>query len=175
MDFEATKYLYADADISDDGLYRYRLSRRLGMGERTVLFVGVNPSKADGKEDDPTVRREVGFARAWGFDWYLKGNIYAYRATKTKDLRAAAQQDVDLIYGPRNQDELKWMVHKAELVVAAWGAEPLDCYGSTLAGWILSLEHTRCLGQNQDGTPKHPLYLPATTTLRRHVPAQNPV
>lgn len=160
-----TKYLDMGADVSDDGLYRYWLSRRLSMGERTVLFVGVNPSTADATQDDPTIRREVAFARAWGFDWYLKGNIYAYRATKTKDLRAAAQQSPEIIYGPRNQDELKWMVGKADLIVAAWGAEPLDCYGSTLAGWILSLLHTRCLGRNQDGSPKHPLYLPKNTTL----------
>ena len=61
-------YLDASADISDDGMYRYWLSRRLSMGERTVLFVGLNPSTADATKDDPTIRRCVGFARAWGFD-----------------------------------------------------------------------------------------------------------
>lgn len=159
------KYLDADANISEDGLYRYWLSRRLSMGERTVLFVGVNPSTADAHHDDPTVRREVSFASAWGFDRYLKGNIYAYRATNTKELRAAAKEHANVISGPRNRAELLWMIHMAELVVAAWGAEPLDCYGSTLAGWILSLPHTRCLGRNKNGSPKHPLYLPATTPL----------
>lgn len=48
------KYLDTSADISEDGLYRYWLARRLAMGERTVLFVGLNPSTADATLDDPT-------------------------------------------------------------------------------------------------------------------------
>jgi hypothetical protein len=163
------KYLDAAADISEDGVYRYSLSRRLSMGERFVLFVGLNPSTADGSQDDPTIRRCVGFARAWGFDWLLMGNIYAYRATKPKVMWAAAKQGAEEIYGPLNQDTLKWMVHKADLIVAAWGRARLDCYGASLAGWILSLEHTRCLGRNQDGSPKHPLFVHGTTPLERTI------
>lgn len=154
------KYLAMEADISADGLYRYWLSRRLSMGERTVLFVGLNPSTADAALDDPTIRRCVGFAKAWGFDWLLMGNVCAYRATNPKALFS-----VDDPVGPDNQEALKWMAHKAELIVAAWGGHRLTCYAQTLAGWILSLEHTRCLGQNGDGTPKHPLYLPKTSPL----------
>lgn len=49
--------LMTEAAISDCGMYRYWLSRRLSMGERTVLFVGLNPSTADALQDDPTIRR----------------------------------------------------------------------------------------------------------------------
>ena len=158
------KYLDASADISDDGLYRYALYRRLSMGERTVLFVGLNPSTADATKDDPTIRRCVGFARAWGFDWLLMGNLYAYRSTDPKVLPTVADP-----VGPFNHDRLKWMTHRAELVVAAWGKGQTACLnfnGDDVARWILSLPQTRCLGRNQDGTPKHPLYLPAATALR---------
>ena len=71
----------AFADISPDGLYRYSLSRRLTAGNRTVLFVGLNPSTADATADDPTIRRCAGFARSWSFDWLLMGNLYALRST----------------------------------------------------------------------------------------------
>jgi hypothetical protein len=57
------------------------------------------------------------------------------------------------------------MAQKADLVVAAWGKNRLNCYASTLAGWLLSLPQTRCLGKNKNGTPKHPLYLPKSTEL----------
>ena len=155
-----TRYLEASADISEDGLYRYWLSRRLSMGERMVLFVGLNPSTADAQQDDPTIRRCVGFARDWGFDWLLMGNLCAYRSTNPKVLLT-----IDDPVGPLNQDALKWMMQKAELVVAAWGKHRVNCYAHTLVGWILSLPHTRCLGQNGDGSPRHPLYLPKTTAL----------
>lgn len=154
-------YLATDALLSADTIYRYWLSRRLAPGGRTIAFIGLNPSTADGTVDDPTVRREVGFARAWGFDWYLKGNIYAYRATNPKDLPRAL---VD-IHGPDNLVHLQWIVEKAEIVVAAWGAVTLDCLGNTTAGWIRSLAHSRCLGRNQDGSPRHPLYLSKDTPL----------
>jgi hypothetical protein len=157
---ESVKYLDSGAAFSDDGLYRYWLSRRIGMGERTVLFVGLNPSTADARQDDPTIRRCVGFAQRWGYDWLFMGNIYGYRSTDPKALRT-----VDDPVGPDNQEALKWMAQRADLIVAAWGANQLNCYAHTLAGWLLSLPRTRCLGQTKDGSPKHPLYLASNTAL----------
>ncbi len=158
------KYLETSADISADGLHRYWLSRRLSMGERTIAFVGYNPSTADGLKDDPTIRREVGFSRLWGYDWFLKGNLYAYRSTDPKALRWL--DDLTAV-GPRNQEALKWIAQRAEVIVAAWGSLPLTRYADQLAQWILTFPHTRCLGQNQNGAPKHPLYLPQSTTLQK--------
>jgi hypothetical protein len=155
-------YLSASADISSDRLYRYALSRHLAHGERAVLFVGLNPSTADARTDDPTIRRCVGFARSWGFDWLLMGNVYALRSTDPKRLML-----VEDAIGPLNQEALEAMTRRAELVVAAWGKNRLDAVATRLAGWILSLEHTRCLGENQDGSPKHPLYLRRETALRK--------
>jgi len=150
------KYLDMGALVSDDGLYRYWLSRRLAMGERAVLFVGLNPSTADALQDDPTIRRCVGFARAWGFDWLFMGNLNAWRSTDPKKLPKDALEAV----GPRNQDALQWMTGRAELVIAAWGKTPLNTYAQELGRRILALPQTRCLGANQDGSPVHPLYQP---------------
>jgi len=155
-------YLESSAEISSDGVYRYRLSRRLGVGERTVLFVCTNPSTADARQDDPTLRRCAGFALMWGFDWLLMGNLNAYRSTDPKALL-----NVDDPVGTDNQVALKRMAHRAEVIVAAWGSAPLTCYAATLGRWILSLDHTRCLGVNKNGSPKHPLYLPRNATLHR--------
>lgn len=158
-----TKYLDASADISDDGLYRYALYRRLSMGERTVLFVGLNPSTADATQDDPTIRRCAGFARSWGFDWLYMGNLNAWRSTDPK--RLPKEIDGGAAVGPRNQEALTWMAQRAEIVVACWGQHKLNQYARTLSRIILALPHARCLGRNDDGSPRHPLYLPRTTTL----------
>ena len=155
-------YLNASSALSPDGMYRYSLSRRLSSGDRTVLFVGLNPSTADATTDDPTIRRCIGFARSWGFDWLLMGNVYAFRSRDPNGLMLA-----DDPVGPKNEQTLRRLTRRAELVVAAWGENRLHASAGRLAAWILSLEHTRCLGENRDGSPKHPLYLRRETGLRK--------
>lgn len=156
-------YLEKSADMSGDGLYRYSLSRRLSMGENAVLFVGLNPSTADATVDDPTVRRCAGFAQLWGFSWFFMGNLNAWRSTDPKKLPKMGF----LAVGPGNRGALKWLMCRAELVVAAWGSHPLNNYALDLAAMILREPHTRCLGKNKDGAPKHPLYLPRNAALEK--------
>lgn len=159
------KYIATGARFSDDKIYRYTLERCWSMGDRAVAFVGLNPSKAGVSNDDPTVRREIGFARQWGFNWYFKVNIYAYVATKPADMYAAAARGVN-IKGPANAEAMVRIFDRVELIVAAWGQNDLRPFGGNLvAGWIAAHVKTRCLGHNKNGTPKHPLYLRADTAL----------
>lgn len=152
------KYLVMDANISECGQYRYWLARRLSMGERAIAFVGVNPSTADASTDDPTIRKCVGFAQRWGFDWLYMLNLCAYRST---DVKALKRGDIDPI-GPANWDALTAIMGKCEVVVAAWGRSTKlpNATARTYAQRILTRGETRCLGQNDDGSPKHPLYIP---------------
>ena len=63
--------------------YRYKLwrvwdpARPLGL----VMFLMLNPSTATDAEDDPTIRRCIGYARSWGYGGLYVGNLFAYRAT----------------------------------------------------------------------------------------------
>lgn len=156
------RYLQSDADLSEDGVYRYSLTRRLSMGERIVCFVGTNPSTADGTQDDPTIRKEVGFAQLWGFDWLYMANLHAYRSTDPKKLRTLQRFEAS---GPRNSEAVKWMTQKAEIVVAAWGDAPIVDEARPLARAILMLPHCRVLGTTKSGNPRHPLYIRYSTTL----------
>lgn len=162
MQVGASGYLSASAEISTDGRYRYSLSRQMKRGNRAVLFIGLNPSTAEGVSDDPTLRRCVGFARSWDFDWLLMGNLHALRSTDPRQLLT----DEDPT-GPENDAALRALTVRAELVVAAWGANWLHPTAEILARWVVSLEHTRCLGQNRDGSPRHPLYLGRQTPLSK--------
>jgi hypothetical protein len=90
------------------------------------------------------------------------GNLYAHRATDPRELLTARDP-----VGPRNEEALKSMIRKAEVIVAAWGKHPLNDEAQKLACWILLQTHTRCLGRNQDGSPKHPLYLRRDTALQK--------
>lgn len=57
------------AEISDCGRYRYRLSRWWGDKDDPdrAVFVMLNPSTADASNDDPTIRRCIGFAQSHGY------------------------------------------------------------------------------------------------------------
>ena len=55
------------ARISKCDKYRYFLERHWNLdGNKTVLFIGLNPSIADANIDDPTIRRCINFAKTWG-------------------------------------------------------------------------------------------------------------
>jgi len=70
--------------------YRYALYRQLDQANQTtVAFIGLNPSTADETKDDPTIRRCVGFARSWGFGFLLMQNLFAFRATDPRVMKAA--------------------------------------------------------------------------------------
>ena len=47
-------WLEADAVMSACGRYRYALRRRWRQGSGELLVVGLNPSRADARVDDPT-------------------------------------------------------------------------------------------------------------------------
>ena len=146
-----------DAWFSPCGRYRQLLTRRWGEGP-AVLWIGMNPSTADAAVDDPTVRKEIGFTRRWGFSAYAKVNVMDYRATDPKDLR---KPDV-LPRSLRNASGLVEGLRDAALVICCWGA--LHPKLRPHADFMLTNLRERrlplfCLGTNGDGSPKHPLYL----------------
>lgn len=136
---------------------------------RTVAFVGLNPSTADETQDDPTVRRCIGFARSWGFERMVMLNLFALRSTDPRALRKHPDP-----VGPLNDEWLIEETRKADMVVCAWGtngafipqgkhAAMLRCDFMHLRLASLVPEKLRVLGLTKGGHPKHPLYLRADT------------
>lgn len=159
-----SKYLSMDAEISACGQYRYSLTRRFSPGDRTVVFVGLNPSTADARVDDATIRKCVGFVRRWGADRLVMANVCAWRSRHPKEMQRA-----DDPVGPENEGRLRDLVASAEIVVAAWGQNKLPFRAQRLARWVLGLPNAYCLGTNADGTPRHPLFVPYDTPLQAAV------
>ena len=149
--------------FSPCGQYRYRLSRAWLLGEGTVLFVMLNPSTADAEMDDPTVRRCMGFARRWGFQGLVVGNLFAWRATDPRELQRASDP-----VGPENDRHLAEMSGGADVTIVAWGAHDVQRgRASDVLGLLKgSVEH---LGLTKQGHPRHPLYLRADAA-RREMP-----
>ena len=151
------------ANFSPCGRYRYSLDRFWGAGtaepytSEVCVFIMLNPSTATAEKDDPTIRRCLGYAKAWGFCLLRVVNLFAYRATDPADLKMAN--------GPVGRDNdavLKASVRSGGLVIAAWGAhgawEGRADYvvNQLLAPWSRKLQ---CLGTTNEGHPRHPLRL----------------
>ncbi len=145
------------ANFSRCRRYRYALWRRWAPGQDYVLLVGLNPSTADHRQDDPTIRRCIGFARDWGYSGLCVANLFAFRATYPRDLFAAEDP-----VGPRNDAWLRHLGRGAALVVAGWGN-----HGQHNERALQVRRHVpalHCLRLNGSGEPAHPLYLPKTLT-----------
>lgn len=156
----------SSATISGCGRFRYTLERDVtdtGPASRgVVLFVMLNPSTADATADDATVRRCLGFARAWGYGRLLVGNLYAYRATYPRALHVAPDP-----VGPDNDAHLAMLAARAALIVCAWGqcgpfAERPRAVCDILGRPLHALAFTK------GGHPRHPLRLSAALTPRAY-------
>ena len=148
----------SSAVFSDDRVYRYEL-RRVWAAGPLVAFVGLNPSTADETVDDPTIRRCIGFAKRWGYGGLVMVNLFAFRATDPRVMRAAADP-----VGPANDEHLERLTGEVDQFVAAWGAGGTymdrDLAVLPIIGW-----HLRALGHTKDGHPRHPLYVRADAQL----------
>lgn len=151
------------AVFSKCGRYRYALRRIWTVDLPAVMFIGLNPSTATAATDDPTLRRCIRFAQAWGFGSLVMTNLFAMRSTDP----AALSRAVDPI-GPRNNWWLAFHRGRADAVVAAWGAHgTLHSRGEEV---IRRFRDLHCLGLTRNGQPRHPLYLPGDLELVRFNP-----
>jgi hypothetical protein len=131
----------------------------------------LNPSTADALEDDPTIRRCIGFAKREGCGSLRVLNLFAYRSTDPNELL-----HVDDPVGPYNDAMLKGQIPWGAPLVLAWGAvrfrdrikqvlsfvresyAPFRCRRTLCPG-------PHCLGLTKQGQPRHPLYLPNKAAL----------
>ncbi len=139
------------AVLSDCRTFRYELWRRWSNAPSCV-FVGLNPSTADETNDDPTIRKCVGYAKRWGYGSLCMVNLFAFRATQPKDMLAASDP-----VGPENDATLQRLARDAGIIIAAWGNDGGHMGRDKSVMAMLPALHA--LKQNKDGSPAHPLYL----------------
>ena len=144
------------AIYSDCERYRYSLTRIWQPGGRRVLFVMLNPSTATEIQNDPTVERCERRARALGFGGFQVTNIFAWRDTDPRKMRAAADP-----VGPENDATITEGTAWADQVIAAWGTHGahLDRGAEVEALLRCSDREVHHLGLTKAGHPKHPLYI----------------
>lgn len=150
------------AVFSRCGTWRYLLWRAADPRGKFVGIGMLNPSQADETRDDPTIRQARARGRQAGLSSLMVWNLFAFRATFPRDLK----RTLDPV-GPDNDAAIAMALALSSRTILAWGnhGEHLgrdrvvlaQCRGSDLA----------VLGLTGTGQPRHPLYLPKGTRLRR--------
>ena len=184
-----------DAAFSPCGRYRWWLQRTWDPGRATLLFVGLNPSRADAVRDDPTLRRLVAYGRRWGFGRLEVLNLFAWVAPNPGALRCCDE--------PVGVDNDSWIQRRLSRLRSCGTVSPTDrlpSEGGTAAehagqsgsqlwlgwgnggvwqgrgAWMIAWLAQRnipalALGRTAAGQPRHPLYCAAAMTLAPFAPS----
>ena len=147
---------------SPDRRYRWRYERAIGSGP-PICWIGLNPGTGDREgRYRPTLQRMVDRSVHLGMGRFILVNLFSWRATDPRDLRAAAAAGHDII-GSATDQVIADAVRGAAVVVAAWG------HHGTLLGRerqvLDTIPNLMCVGLTAKGHPRHPLYVAAAQPL----------
>jgi hypothetical protein len=153
------------AVFSDDRTYRYLLTREIDAENQRVLAIcGLNPSVANELDNDPTITREIDFARRWNCGRLVKVNAYGLVSTDPKRMFDQKKRNHLDIVGPENDiyiAEAAMLAQQTDgIILVAWGKN-IEPFRQKRLAELLG-DKTMCLCTNKDGTPTHPLYQKAT-------------
>lgn len=164
------------ASFSACELYRYSLHRRwdaetasLHPGDGVsvpkggrVCFCLLNPSTADAKVLDPTLKRCVTFARRWGASHMEVVNAFALRSTNPKGLKQVEDPN-----GKGNDRAIIRAAKRADLVVVGWGTHAaLQDRHDAVLNLLQGVCTPHCFAVTKGGFPKHPLYLRGDSSVK---------
>lgn len=154
------------ATFSEDRKRRFDLVRdwreEPEAPDKSALFGMLNPSKASEDEDDPTVRKVIGFGRRWGFGRIIVVNLNPIVSTDPWGLPPWTGIDIQ-----NRAIQQQWM-GEVDMVVAAWGSQPAAiCQTIALPELIHLFRQTApvalfCIGKTRKGDPLHPSRAPYT-------------
>ncbi|WP_415398704.1 DUF1643 domain-containing protein [Synechococcus sp. W4D4] len=148
------------AALSPCGRYRWWLERQWQPRAPRLLFIGLNPSRADGQRDDPTLRRLIGFAQAWGYGALEVLNLFSRISATPAVLRRSAD--------PIGSQTDQWLQQRLRALTPAPGSAVWLGWGNggqwrgrAQAVLPVLLEQDvplLALGLTASGQPRHPLY-----------------
>ncbi len=140
------------ADFSKDLQYRYALWRIWDESKPLIMFIGLNPSTANQVDDDPTIRRVKRFAQDWGYGGVYMANLFAFVTPYPVELKLVRDPIGD------NDMYLDIISKKCDKIIFAWGNFK---EATERAEKVASMFNGDALMLNQNGTPRHPLYVKA--------------
>lgn len=144
------------AMFSEDGSRRWWLGRLTEVASPRRLFIcGVQPSKANHKDNDPTVLREIGFATRWGFGGLDKVNAFDRWSPDPETLYTDAEPVIASI----NDEYVVAAAARCSLHLCVWGNHGAHmARGARVARLLREHGHTLYVfGFTKYGYPIHTL------------------
>ena len=144
------------AEFSKDKKHRYYLSRKWSENEQ-VLYVLLNPSKANHTKDDPTINRLITISKNLGYGGFNVVNLYTLITPIRNKLYEKKRK-----FSAKNKKLIEKLVARHKTIVYGWGATENE------PNWLSNIvKSPLCFNINKNGTPKHPLYLKKESTLKK--------
>ena len=160
----------SEAGFSKCGNYRLWLKKVISESKRRLLFFGLNPSKAKALQDDPTLRRLVGFSLRWGYGQLFVINLFSRISPKPNLIRKCANP-----VGDGNDQQIlssiiKWSDDPSCDLWLGWGragntfGRDVDVMAFIEPYCVRRLKlfpysnGPLCIGLTKNGYPRHPLY-----------------
>lgn len=156
----------SEAVFSDCRKYRYFLKRVWNENKPLITFCMLNPSTADAFKNDPTIERCERRAKEMDYGGIVIVNLFAFRSTNPKVLNKCKNP-----IGSLNDSFIKKALHDTQRFVCGWGnhGKILNRHKDVLDIIIKNKIEPLCLGQNKDGSPRHPLYVSYEMRLREYI------
>jgi len=144
------------AKFSEDRKHRFALWRIWDNTRPLIMFIGLNPSKANEKDSDRTVTRVRNLAIKWGYGGFYMMNLFSYVSTNPEELVICTDNT-------ENDSWLHQVREKCKEVVFVWGNFSI---AKKRAKQVESMfEDAKALLLNKNGSPRHPLYVPGNIEL----------
>ena len=158
--------------------YRWILKRELSSGRKTLVFIGLNPSKANSSNNDKTLARIINFCSRWNYKNIYVINLFGLiskspsKLSKTKD---PVGENNDLIilkvleFWSKNINCDLWLgwgdkgqLYNRDNIVLKIikDLSKLELKENNYSRRVFSL------GFSKKGRPLHPLYMPNESFLK---------
>jgi len=148
-----------------DQTHRYILWRTWDKSLAKIVFIGVNPSKANGVNNDPTTSKCIGFAKQEGYGGVIMVNLLSVISTDPKLLTLMNRGTLNT---PNSDYWLGVALSMSREVIFMWGNNGEDYKNRIHQVEEMSGDNrVYCLGKTQSGMPRHIVRLPYKTKLER--------
>lgn len=147
------------AIFSNCGKHRFMLWRVWDNNKPSLMFIGLNPSKADDKEDDNTIKRVKLISKNLGYGGVYMLNLFSFISTDPKKLNI---QEGNLV---TSNEYLKAGSEVSDKIVFAWGNFKVMGRDKQIKEMF---PNSYALEINKTGAPKHPLYVKGNIKLIRY-------
>lgn len=153
-----------NAIIDETWKYRYMLSRIWNeYWNNFCNFIMLNPSIADDKIDDPTIKSIITIAKNLWYDGIFVTNLFAHRTTDPQEL----YKDPLWSIWPENSKFILKYTNKCNSIILARGNHWNLISRSKEVIKLIKNKNIYCLSQNKSWEPKHPLYIKNSKELEK--------